>query len=60
MEEDPDRFHLGGLENIDRAGNVVIQGSKDKFTYMHRTSTFITYLKNVPRSKLLKWDKIGK
>ena len=32
MEEDPDRFHLGGfpnLENIDRAENVVIQGSRD-------------------------------
>ena len=41
MEEDPDRFHLGGfpnLENIDRAENVVIQGSRD--TESHYTSSF--------------------
>ena len=41
MEEDPDRFHLGGfpnLENIDRAENVVIQGSRD--TDSHYTSSF--------------------
>lgn len=44
MEEDPDRFHLGGfsnLENIDRAENVVIQGFRDKFTDSHRTASHL-------------------
>ena len=50
MEEDPDRFHLGGfpnLENIDRAENVVIQGSRD--TESHYTSTF-QYPWSLPRT----------
>ena len=52
MEEDPDRFHLGGfsnLENIDRAENVVIQGFRDKFTDSHRTVRFVpAIIHNVP------------
>ena len=52
MEEDPDRFHLGGfsnLENIARAGNVVIQGSRDKFIDNHRTVRFVPpIIHNVP------------
>jgi len=52
MEEDPDRFHLGGfsnLENIARAGNVVIQGSRDKFIDSTRTARFVTpIIHNVP------------